>query len=95
MNKELLNKANNLMHDIETIEKVIDERENSHHWITVIAPNHNNFVIDITKCPLTVEEIRGQITDVYRSSHTKFIDKIILSKDGNILNIYKRSKKEE
>nr|DAO99850.1 MAG TPA: minor capsid component [Caudoviricetes sp.] len=55
----------------------------------------NNFVIDITKCPLTVEEIRGQITDVYRSSHTKFIDKIILSKDGNILNIYKRSKKEE
>lgn len=55
----------------------------------------NNFVIDITKCPLTVEEIRGQITDAYRSSHTKFIDKIILSKDGNILNIYKRSKKEE
>ena len=27
MNKELLNKANNLMHDIETIEKVIDERD--------------------------------------------------------------------
>ena len=34
--------ANNLMHDIETIEKVIDERENSHHWITVIAPNHKD-----------------------------------------------------
>lgn len=42
MNKELLNKANNLMHDIETIEKVIDERENSHHWITVITPHHKD-----------------------------------------------------
>lgn len=42
MNKELLNKANNLMHDIENISKIVNERENSHHWITVIAPNHKD-----------------------------------------------------
>lgn len=42
MNKELLDKANNLMHDIATISKVIDEKENSHHWITVITPHHKD-----------------------------------------------------
>lgn len=42
MNKELLNKANNLMHDIETISNVINEKENAHHWIKVITPNHQD-----------------------------------------------------
>ncbi|WP_270392659.1 phage minor head protein [Butyribacter intestini] len=55
----------------------------------------NNFVIDISHCPLSENEIRNQVADVYRSSHTRFIDKIILCKNGNILNIYKRIKKEE
>ena len=55
----------------------------------------NNFVIDISHCPLLENEIRNQVADVYRSSHTRFIDKIILCKNGNILNIYKRIKKEE
>lgn len=55
----------------------------------------NNFVIDISHCPLSENEIRNQVADVYCSSHTRFIDKIILCKNGNILNIYKRIKKEE
>ncbi len=55
----------------------------------------NNFAIDISHCPLSENEIRNQVADVYRSSHTRFIDKIILCKNGNILNIYKRIKKEE
>lgn len=42
MNKELLNKANNLMHDIAAISKVIDEKENSDHWIEVITPRHQD-----------------------------------------------------
>lgn len=42
MNKELLNQANILMHDIETISKIVDERENSHHWITVTTPKHQD-----------------------------------------------------
>lgn len=59
MNKELLNKANNLMHDIETIEKVIDERENSHHWITVIAPNHKD---SYYSCRFMDEKEKGRIS---------------------------------
>lgn len=55
----------------------------------------NSFVIDISHCPLSENEIRNQVADVYRSSHTRFIDKIILCKNGNILNIYKRIRKEE
>lgn len=42
MNKELLNQANNLMHDIETISKIVDERENSHHWISAKTPRHQD-----------------------------------------------------
>lgn len=42
MNKELLNQANNLMHDIETISKIVDERENSHQWIAVTTPKYQD-----------------------------------------------------
>lgn len=50
----------------------------------------DNFIIDVTNCPLSLAEIKKQIEDVYRSSHTKFINKIILIKDYKILGIYKR-----
>lgn len=42
MNKELLSQANILMHDIETISKIVDERENSHHWIAVTTPKRQD-----------------------------------------------------
>ena len=50
----------------------------------------DNFIIDITNCPLSSAEIKKQIGDVYKSSHTKFINKIILIKDYKILGVYKR-----
>lgn len=50
----------------------------------------DNFIIDITNCPLSLLEIKKQIEDVYKSSHTKFINRIILIKDYKILGIYKR-----
>lgn len=50
----------------------------------------DNFIIDITNCPLSLTEIKKQIGDVYKSSHTKFINRIILIKDYKMLGIYKR-----
>nr|DAP49263.1 MAG TPA: minor capsid protein [Caudoviricetes sp.] len=52
----------------------------------------SNFILDITECPLTEDEIVRQINDVYWSRHTKFIDKIVVVKDGKIIKIYQRNK---
>ncbi len=52
----------------------------------------NNFAIDISKCPLDVEGIRRQVADVYRSRHTRFVNRVVLSKDGQILNVYQRKR---
>ncbi|MBE5877692.1 MAG: hypothetical protein E7290_12490, partial [Lachnospiraceae bacterium] len=51
----------------------------------------DNFVFDISKCPLELEEINRQIEEgIYKSSHTKFVQNIILVKDMKILKIYNR-----
>lgn len=51
----------------------------------------HNFVIDVTNCPLSLEEIYLQITeDVYKSSHTSFLKNLILKKGNKILKVYER-----
>ena len=52
----------------------------------------SNFIYDLSNCPLDMDEIEGQIDGIYRSSHTLFVDKIILFKDDKILKVYKRKK---
>lgn len=49
-----------------------------------------NFIFDITECPLSEEELEKQIIGLYNSRHTRFIEKIILMKNGKILKIYDR-----
>lgn len=51
-----------------------------------------NFIFDITECPLSEEELEKQIIGLYNSRHTRFIEKIILMKNGKILKIYDRKK---
>lgn len=53
----------------------------------------NNFILEISNCPLSEEEIRKQIEYVYWSGHTEFVDKFIVIKDNKILNIFMRNKK--
>lgn len=53
----------------------------------------NNFVLEISNCPLSEEEIRKQIEYVYWSKHTEFVDKFIVIKDNKVLNIFMRNKK--
>ncbi len=50
----------------------------------------SNFILDITKCPLPVSDIERQIIGVYASTHTKFIEKIIVIKGGVIIRVYER-----
>lgn len=50
----------------------------------------DNFVIDITECPLSVEEIQKQIEQLYLSPRTGFLEKVVLMKDGKIIKVYER-----
>ncbi len=49
-----------------------------------------SFIFDITDCPLSDDEITRQIKGIYFSRHTRFIDKIVLMKNGEILKVYER-----
>ncbi len=49
-----------------------------------------NFIFDITECPLSAEEIERQIKGLYSSHHTRFIEKIVVMKDGKIEKVYMR-----
>lgn len=50
----------------------------------------SNFIFDITNCPLTEMDIITQIEGLYKSKHTRFIDKVILIKNQKAIGVYKR-----
>lgn len=50
----------------------------------------SNFIFDIADCPLLEDEIKRQAEALYFSRHTRFIDKIVLMKNGEILKVYGR-----
>lgn len=52
----------------------------------------NNFIFDITKSDLSIDEIIRQIEGIYSSDNTKFVDEIWIIKDNEILEMYKRKK---
>ena len=49
-----------------------------------------NFIFDVTNCSLSEEEIERQIKGLYASQHTRFIEKIIVMKNREILKVYDR-----
>lgn len=53
----------------------------------------NNFILDISQCPLSVDEIFEQAEKIYFSRHTRFVDKIVIVKDSDILRVLARNKK--
>ena len=50
----------------------------------------DNFVVDISDCPLSEEEIEGQIESLYTSPRTGFVQKIVLMKGAEVLKVYGR-----
>ena len=56
------------------------------------AAQSENFVFDLTKSPLSEEEAGRQIALIYRSTHTRFVNVIIVVKNGEIVRILKRNK---
>lgn len=49
-----------------------------------------NFIFDITDCPLPEDDIERQINELYASWHTRFVEKIVIVKNGKILKVYDR-----
>lgn len=49
-----------------------------------------NFIIDITKSKLSIEDSVRQIQSIYNSKHYLWLDRILLIKDKEFLKIYKR-----
>lgn len=50
----------------------------------------SNFILDITECPLDRDEINRQVGDIYRSTHTRFVDKIIIVDNNEVIQVYQR-----
>lgn len=49
-----------------------------------------NFIFDVTDCPLSEEEMERQIKNLYSSQHTRFIEKIVIMKNGKVIRAYRR-----
>ena len=41
-----------------------------------------NFIFDITECPLSEEDVIRQIEEIYASRHIRFVEKIVVIKNG-------------
>ena len=50
----------------------------------------DNFIIDISGCPLSEEEIMRQIEGLYFSPRVGFLEKVVLMKNGEVLKVYER-----
>lgn len=50
----------------------------------------DNFIIDVSDCPLDLEEINRQIMGLYTSPQVGFVRKIVLVRNGEIVKVYDR-----
>lgn len=51
----------------------------------------SRFIFDVTDCPLSDNEIIQKVEKLYFSRHTRFIDKIVIMRDGEIRKAYERN----
>lgn len=50
-----------------------------------------NFILDLTGNSLSDDELMKQIENVYRSNHTRFVQNLIVLRDGKIKKVFSRS----
>lgn len=56
------------------------------------AKQADNFVFDITNCPLSESNLQEQAKKLFTSKYTQFIDTVILMKNDKVLLVLKRKK---
>ena len=47
----------------------------------------HNFIIDITECPLSIEELEKQAESLYKSQRTGFLETIVFLKNREIIKV--------
>lgn len=52
----------------------------------------NNFVFDISKNGMSIEQAVNQIEGLYTSKYTTFIERVVLVKNGKVIRVYEREK---
>ncbi len=50
----------------------------------------HNFIIDVTNCPLDMDELERQSKDLFRSPRTAFLNIIVFLKDRKVLKVLQR-----
>lgn len=50
----------------------------------------SSFIFDVTDCPLSEDAVIKQAEALYFSRHTRFVDKIVIMKNDEILKVYGR-----
>lgn len=50
----------------------------------------HNFIVDITKCPLSIDELERQTENLYRSSRVGFLEQVVFIKNGKIVKVFDR-----
>lgn len=50
----------------------------------------DNFIVNITNCPLPMDEIERQTAKLYRNPRTAFVKNIVLLKDGRITKVFSK-----
>lgn len=53
----------------------------------------HNFIINVTNCPLSMEEPERQTNDLFRSPRTGFLEKIVFLKDDEVVKVFSRKQK--
>ena len=51
----------------------------------------HNFIIDITDCPLNIEELEKQAESLYKSQRTGFLETIVFLKNGESVKVLSRN----
>ena len=50
----------------------------------------HNFIVDITDCPLSCEEMDRQIADLYRSPRVAFLETLVVVKSDTVVKVFAR-----
>lgn len=53
----------------------------------------HNFIIDVTECPLSMEELERQTESLYRSPRVGFLERIVFVKNEEVVKVFNRDKK--
>ena len=53
----------------------------------------DNFILDISNCPLNYDDIKKQIQDIFeKSTHTRFVQNIVVIMNDEVIEVYSRVK---